>query len=539
MARPPHLLPLLLLAATLGGCASSRAIGGPPDAGGRRDGGRDGEGDAGTSPAGACAAVVADAPLGLLAFSWEGGVLAGLGAAGTRRVLHRAFADVEVEGELDRTGPLWSTELIAGLASATERCGAARCPRRSELFILTPEGVTTVDVSPPRDFRDPLLAGVTADGLVAIVLSRADGFDDAVRRFYDPDGAVVGELPIGTSLAGQAPVGPGFPGPDGWRPARLAEPDEVGWRLGFLRFQGGALETRELGREAAVAWRDAWVSWDAEGVHIDRVEGRRTVPLSVDLEGRPRTPRIHSPSGGLLELWAEGWLHGIVDLEAERPHLFPEVAGAENARVGTRSAHGRYLAAVGGAPRWSVDLASGAIDAEALPAGFAPLDASYCTPTPSLLPDGGVALVLRSSGRTGGFAIARGESPRPVGLRLRDVSFGAVIPAGPLLAVTGRTGRETFCPHVAPSDEPAAEGERVGDSLQLLDPGGAQLLDPEEGELAYLDPAGRCALLVDGEAGAPSRYLLRDFATGEEATWEAPSGSPGWLPLETAPLYAF
>ena len=131
-----------------------------------------------------------------------------------------------------------------------------------------------------------------------------------------------------------------------------------------------------------------------------------------------------------------------LDLDEERGILFdaPLVSSPELG-VETRVDFGLWLVAVGGAPRRTVNLASGEVREHALPAGFAPLDAQFCTAAPSLLPGGDFALLLRGPERTGAYVLDfLGEAaPRPVGQRLRDVSFGSVQPAGSLFAITATT----------------------------------------------------------------------------------------------------
>ncbi|MEO0323700.1 MAG: hypothetical protein AAF447_12140 [Myxococcota bacterium] len=542
--RRSLLLTFLLLC--LPACASSRVVvGGAPDAGVPPDAAAPEDSavpldmlasDAGPVPSGVCADAAAAAPLGVLAVRMDGDTLLGLGAGATQRRLHRVFDGVAIRGDVAATRLLATAERIAGVASAELDCARPSCPRVTEVFIVTAAGVRSAMAERPAGFRDPGIIGLTGDGLLSLRLVRDDRTFESFTRLIDLNaGAILGDLTCCTTLAGS-----GEPDAGGWRPATLADPEDVRTRAGFVRFVAGAVETRDLGLEGALAWRDAWVSWDAAGVHIDRVSGRRSVRFRRDVEGRLRTPRLYQEPGvdtGLLELWAEGTLHGVVDLEAERSVLLgaPLVSSWETS-VETRVDFGLWLVAASGAPRRTVNLASGEVRDHALTEGFAPLEAQYCTPGPSLLPGGDFGLVLRGPERTGAYVLDfLGEAPpRPVGFRLRDVAFGAVQPAGPHLAVIATDGRMTFCPSVEPSDEPPAEGELVGDSFQLLGPDDAQLLREGEGLFGYLDRAGRCALLGDGPR--PEELTLLDLTNQERLTF--PSGG-GWQALDTLPLFIF
>ena len=365
-------LTLLLLVA----CSSSRAVIGRdaamPDAGvPALDAGEDAlvpPADAGPPPTGVCAEAASAAPLGVLAVRMEGDVLLGLEAGGTERRLHRVFADVATRGEVATAALLATPERIAGVASAELDCARPSCPRATEAFVLGPAGVSAIAVDRPAGFRDPSLTGITGDGLLRLRLIRERTFASFTRLLDVSTGEVLGDLGCCTSLAGT-----GEADAEGWRPATLAAPDDVRTRPGFVRFVAGTPETRELGLDAAQAWRDAWVSWDELGVHIDRVSGRRSVRVARDVGPRTRTPRVYRRGGGasdLLELWAEGDLHGAVDLAAERAHLlFEAVASSPEVNVETQLAHGVWLVSAGGAPRHTLELASGAQREHALPAG--------------------------------------------------------------------------------------------------------------------------------------------------------------------------
>ena len=304
----------------------------------------------------------------------------------------------------------------------------------------------------------------------------------------------------------------------------------------FYASSAGARETRELGLPGAVPWRDAWVSWDRAGVHIDRVSGRTSVLFALDVGEAARTPQLfRRVEAGLLELWAEDALHGVVDLEAERAFLFdfPLVRTPERS-VGTAADFGFWLAAVDGTPRRSFNLASGQFFRHRLAAGFEPVASPPCTPVASVLPGGDFGVLLRGPERTGAYVLdVLGElAPRPIGLPLRGVAFGRVQPAGSYLVVGATDGRRSPCPPAEPDESPPAAGELVGDSLQLVGPEGAQALGAGETLAAYLDPAGRCAFVAD--ESAPEEPALLDLTDGRRLPLAAE-----WRPLETLPLALF
>ena len=529
--------------ALLVGCTRSAVLADPADAGALPEDAGDAARDLGARPE-VCAAAAAGAPLGILALRREGTALHALHAGGRTSVLHRALEDVAARGEPTWSGPRFAPGLqgrpageprvdapviAASLVTVEERCGGSRCPRQSELVLLTPDGIVSRRLSFPASFRAPQLTYLTNDGLVGLQVGTEaiGGFSEA--RFYDARGAQVGVLDPGVHFARD-----GHAGADGWRAASFS--DDAGSGGGFLRFRDGRVETRRPGVEGSV-WRDAWVVWDDAGVHVQRADSRRTIPLALDVGGGRRTPQLAWPRSEVLLLSAGRFLYGLVALARERATLFPEPLPHDwSSRADLSVGHGVARGSVDGAPRHRVTLDTGAVVPVALPEGLMPLVAGSCTGRPQPVAGGGFALVLRGEERTGGY-VARGSPPRsldPVGLRLRDVAFGQVLPAGPLLVVMGSTGRDRFCPAVEPSDAPAAADERVGDSVQIVGADGAQLLAPDESVVGYLDPDGACALVGDPRA-LDAGLWLRDFTRGEDAEVEG----TGWFPVDTLPLFFY
>ena len=243
----PRTFTLLLVAA----CAASPGHsggGGVPDAGvtdARRpqDGGVDatpdlrdlspeGPVDAGAAPNGVCGEAAAAAPLGVLATRREGSALYGLGANGSERLLHRAFADVAVRGEV-LLGAIGGPARIAGVASAEADCATSSCPRLFEAFLIDRDGVRTASVDVPAGFEDARLLFTAGDGIVQVRVFGAMRSEDFTRLVDVRAGRVLGDLGCCSSLAGTAP-----PDAAGWRTARLGEVAGSGAEPGFLRFVG-------------------------------------------------------------------------------------------------------------------------------------------------------------------------------------------------------------------------------------------------------------------------------------------------------------
>ncbi|MEM1414301.1 MAG: hypothetical protein AAGH15_05355 [Myxococcota bacterium] len=348
--------------------------------------------------AGVCATAAEDGPLGVLAVRTEGDTLLGLGANGVRGVLHRAFERQTIRGEPD-----WDLQLrpdqVRGVAMAELECGRTSCPRVAEAFSWSPVRRFTVPVSPDLlgDLpRGALVAvGAPREGLLSVP-AIADG--EHVTRVFDRAGRALGTVPRGAGyIFGAADA-------EGWRAAHLG----ASGTPGFARFLDGALETRAALGESRLGTPSGWLSWDAEGVHIERVSGRETFAVAAGAGERELRPtHLSFPD---YQLWLGESPVGYFHTPTETLHLFEEeLRTPPSFRFETSVDHGHLLVSVAGMPTLTIELESGRRRSLSLPAGLALADED-CPPRALPTAAGGFTVALRESGRVVGTRVEDGRA---------------------------------------------------------------------------------------------------------------------------------
>lgn len=489
---------------------------------GTMDAGADFGTDAGRPLEGVCAAALADVPLGLVAVRFVDGEVRGLGADGEQGLVYRPFTDGGVRGEVVQRGIVASAGSVAGVMVAERACSRAPCGRRGELFVVTPEGVMTFDVSSPTPERDPGLNFVTEDGLAVVSIPRSASFSDT--RVEAIDTMTGTRTPLRARISSLERQNADA---EGWRLARIG--DEAA--PGYVHLERGEIEVAETVSPRPIAFRGAWVSFDEAGVYLEGRTERTTIPLPPGLE----LTHLGSVFSGAPELRRANAIVGVVDLVRARAHVFDEAIEGGMDRNAQAVVEGdTVLVSEGGLPRLLLDLATGEVRSvrERVPATHEEVSAHYCTPPARPVGDG-LLVALRSDAHTGAFRVGEGTLA-PLGRPVRDVSWVSFVTAGETVVIVGNTGRLTFCPNVEPTDDPPVGEELVGDSTQLVSPDGTvRTLTPETG-LAYLDPLGRCALQVP--LSWPGTYALLDLVTGDEVSWE---GEGAWWPLVNVPVPLF